>query len=569
GTCTKNVASPRWDDDDHKICGSLLTSTRSIMASSGLDLARKNSSHAADLIYRSRGPSYAKLRYNEEAGTYETRERRGGSMLFAKSSGRGLHVSSRKLAMETNTTRDRRNLRQTGNIDTVAIEPLPPEGEAESAVHDLRGESLGEEGENAAASPSANNDQAIQIEGEETANSSTSNRKKEPSRVNSLRVLLLVAICAGVLFNVLNECRRKLTRWKHSFYDQPAYVRAAFVEADEARLQALQVLGLDFAWLAASAGRDGARLQHEVPVWVNETETDVRRGISAGTGTQHVAPEGRSAFAHDLSIFLNDSQKAVDDADAETPFNETQHAKPAAGVVARDPIENNRDADRDRAAHRRSRDRRNREATTLEMNDTREGGPRRVEKRSDTTTAVKDVHLHSHKDHEYYNQQHKNKTSNGSASAMKRNGTISPIELELLAASPSDSDPLPSKTTGDDEDLELRAREQGGAELWRLLFEVLYAVLAAMFCIPVQAAAGGGIPEVKCMLTGVLLPDYVSRSVLVCKSVGLVLILACGIPSGQEGPFVHICICLLSILYQGKMQVNTQTVLALVAVGVG
>ncbi len=47
-------------------------------------------------------------------------------------------------------------------------------------------------------------------------------------------------------------------------------------------------------------------------------------------------------------------------------------------------------------------------------------------------------------------------------------------------------------------------------------------------------SAGSGIPEVKTIMRGVMLKEYVTFRVLVSKMVGLILSLGSGLPIGKE-----------------------------------
>ncbi|XP_021693329.1 chloride channel protein 2 [Aedes aegypti] len=53
-------------------------------------------------------------------------------------------------------------------------------------------------------------------------------------------------------------------------------------------------------------------------------------------------------------------------------------------------------------------------------------------------------------------------------------------------------------------------------------------------------AIGSGIPEMKTIIRGVALKDYLTFKTLVAKVIGLVASLGSGMPIGKEGPFVHI-----------------------------
>ena len=56
-------------------------------------------------------------------------------------------------------------------------------------------------------------------------------------------------------------------------------------------------------------------------------------------------------------------------------------------------------------------------------------------------------------------------------------------------------------------------------------------------------AAGSGIPEIKTVLSGFVIPHLLDFKVLVVKAVGAVFAVASGMCLGKEGPFVHISTC--------------------------
>lgn len=56
-------------------------------------------------------------------------------------------------------------------------------------------------------------------------------------------------------------------------------------------------------------------------------------------------------------------------------------------------------------------------------------------------------------------------------------------------------------------------------------------------------AAGSGIPEIKTILSGFVIPHFLDFKVLVVKAVGATFAVATGMSLGKEGPFVHISTC--------------------------
>ncbi|KAL8703848.1 MAG: hypothetical protein Q9201_002976 [Fulgogasparrea decipioides] len=56
-------------------------------------------------------------------------------------------------------------------------------------------------------------------------------------------------------------------------------------------------------------------------------------------------------------------------------------------------------------------------------------------------------------------------------------------------------------------------------------------------------AAGSGIPEIKTILSGFVIPHFFDLKVLLIKAIGAVFAVATGMCLGKEGPFVHISTC--------------------------
>lgn len=56
-------------------------------------------------------------------------------------------------------------------------------------------------------------------------------------------------------------------------------------------------------------------------------------------------------------------------------------------------------------------------------------------------------------------------------------------------------------------------------------------------------AAGSGIPEIKTILSGFVIPHFLDLKVLVVKAFGSVFAVSTGMCLGKEGPFVHISTC--------------------------
>ena len=59
----------------------------------------------------------------------------------------------------------------------------------------------------------------------------------------------------------------------------------------------------------------------------------------------------------------------------------------------------------------------------------------------------------------------------------------------------------------------------------------------------IYLAAGSGIPEIKTILSGFVIPHFLDLKVLVVKALGAIFAVATGMCLGKEGPFVHISTC--------------------------
>ncbi|XP_068173473.1 chloride channel protein 2c isoform X2 [Antennarius striatus] len=107
---------------------------------------------------------------------------------------------------------------------------------------------------------------------------------------------------------------------------------------------------------------------------------------------------------------------------------------------------------------------------------------------------------------------------------------------------------------------------------------VLITFSAGFTQILAPQAVGSGIPEMKTILRGVVLKEYLTFKTFIAKVIGLTCALGSGMPLGKEGPFVHIaslCAALLSKfmslfggIYENESR-NIEMLAAACAVGVG
>ncbi|ODN02440.1 Chloride channel protein 2 [Orchesella cincta] len=75
---------------------------------------------------------------------------------------------------------------------------------------------------------------------------------------------------------------------------------------------------------------------------------------------------------------------------------------------------------------------------------------------------------------------------------------------------------------------------------WIILPVCLVLFSAGLVHIIAPQAIGSGIPEMKTILRGVTLKEYLTFRTLFAKVIGLTASLGSGMPLGKEGPFVHI-----------------------------
>ncbi|XP_034030428.1 chloride channel protein 1 [Thalassophryne amazonica] len=80
-------------------------------------------------------------------------------------------------------------------------------------------------------------------------------------------------------------------------------------------------------------------------------------------------------------------------------------------------------------------------------------------------------------------------------------------------------------------------------------YPMILVMFASLFCHLVSPqATGSGIPELKTILRGVVLKEYLTLKAFIAKVIGLTAGLGSGMPVGKEGPFVHIASICAAVL---------------------
>uniref|UniRef100_A0A8B9KW13 Chloride channel, voltage-sensitive 1b n=1 Tax=Astyanax mexicanus TaxID=7994 RepID=A0A8B9KW13_ASTMX len=80
-------------------------------------------------------------------------------------------------------------------------------------------------------------------------------------------------------------------------------------------------------------------------------------------------------------------------------------------------------------------------------------------------------------------------------------------------------------------------------------YPIILITFSSLFChLVAPQAIGSGIPELKTILRGVVLKEYLTLKAFVAKVIGLTASLGSGMPLGKEGPFVHIASICAAVL---------------------
>ncbi|VVC29034.1 Hypothetical protein CINCED_3A021062 [Cinara cedri] len=112
---------------------------------------------------------------------------------------------------------------------------------------------------------------------------------------------------------------------------------------------------------------------------------------------------------------------------------------------------------------------------------------------------------------------------------------------------------------------------------WVLLPVSLITFAAGFVHLVAPQSIGSGIPEMKTILRGVALKEFLTLRTLIAKVIGVTATLGSGLPLGKEGPFVHIASITATLLtkmitsfkgiYENESR-NTEMLAAACAVGV-
>ncbi|KAK1165013.1 H(+)/Cl(-) exchange transporter 7-like [Acipenser oxyrinchus oxyrinchus] len=98
--------------------------------------------------------------------------------------------------------------------------------------------------------------------------------------------------------------------------------------------------------------------------------------------------------------------------------------------------------------------------------------------------------------------------------------------------------------------------EVGGLSISLILWAALNAAIVVVGSIAVAffepAAAGSGIPQIKCYLNGVKIPHVVRLKTLVIKVFGVLSSVAGGLAVGKEGPMIHSGAVIAAGISQGR-----------------
>mmetsp|Transcript_40425 Transcript_40425/g.43872 ORF Transcript_40425/g.43872 Transcript_40425/m.43872 type:complete len:804 (-) Transcript_40425:190-2601(-) len=90
------------------------------------------------------------------------------------------------------------------------------------------------------------------------------------------------------------------------------------------------------------------------------------------------------------------------------------------------------------------------------------------------------------------------------------------------------------------------------------LLQLAFAMIAGV-CVWIEPISGGsGIPEVKCYLNGIDLPNVLDIRTLFCKVIGVTASVSAGLPVGKEGPMIHSGAVVAKTVASGRVKNDRQ-----------
>eukprot|EP01138_Halocafeteria_seosinensis_P009944 gb/GECG01010156.1/.p1 GENE.gb/GECG01010156.1/~~gb/GECG01010156.1/.p1 ORF type:complete len:904 (+),score=81.96 gb/GECG01010156.1/:1-2712(+) len=120
-----------------------------------------------------------------------------------------------------------------------------------------------------------------------------------------------------------------------------------------------------------------------------------------------------------------------------------------------------------------------------------------------------------------------------------------------------------------------------GYDLFNYLLWIMWAFVFCIFALGAghvitPLAEGSGIPQMKSVLAGTALDQYLSLRVLIAKIIGFTTAMTGGLSVGREGPFVHVACAMATLLWKlpcfsrirGSEVLRKQMLAAAVAAGV-
>lgn len=86
--------------------------------------------------------------------------------------------------------------------------------------------------------------------------------------------------------------------------------------------------------------------------------------------------------------------------------------------------------------------------------------------------------------------------------------------------------------------------------MFQWVFHIIFLTfIATLACLLIsKQAVGSGIPEVKVIMHGFKMKNYLTFRTLIAKMIGLTLAIGGGLPIGKEGPFVHMGAIVATVL---------------------